>query len=86
MKDGYFETVSDDLILNYHLMHPGGDSAPGDPNLAYFGLVLMHPPTKQDGPFHSFMLQVLTCSIGPGNLLLYNLLLLTTVHSAALVS
>ena len=28
--------VSDDLVLNYHLMHPGGDSAPGDPNVAYF--------------------------------------------------
>ena len=28
--------VSDELVLNYHLMHPGGDSAPGDPNLAYF--------------------------------------------------
>ncbi len=27
--------VSDDLALNYHLMHPGGDSAPGDPNLAF---------------------------------------------------
>ena len=28
--------VSDDLALNYHLMHPGGDSAPGDPNPAFF--------------------------------------------------
>ena len=28
-------TVSDELALNYHLMHPGEDSAPGDPNLAY---------------------------------------------------
>lgn len=27
---------SDDLILNYHLMHPGGDSAPGDPNAAFY--------------------------------------------------
>jgi beta-fructofuranosidase len=27
---------SDDLILNYHLMHPGGESAPGDPNPAFF--------------------------------------------------
>ena len=27
--------VSDDLVLNCHLMHPGGDSAPGDPNLAF---------------------------------------------------
>ena len=28
-------TVSDELALNFHLMHPGEDSAPGDPNLAY---------------------------------------------------
>lgn len=28
-------TVTDDLALNYHLMHPGEDSQPGDPNLAY---------------------------------------------------
>ena len=27
--------VSDDMILNYHLMHPGGASAPGDPNAAF---------------------------------------------------
>ena len=24
-----------DMILNYHLMHPGGDSCPGDPNAAF---------------------------------------------------
>jgi beta-fructofuranosidase len=29
------EYVSRKLALNYHLMHPGGDSAPGDPNPAY---------------------------------------------------
>ena len=23
------------MILNYHLMHPGGNSKPGDPNLAF---------------------------------------------------
>ena len=28
-------TVTDDLALNFHLMHPGEDSAPGDPNVAY---------------------------------------------------
>ncbi len=28
--------VTDELALNYHLMHPGDDSAPGDPNPAYF--------------------------------------------------
>lgn len=26
----------DDAILNYHLMHPGGPSAPGDPNAVFF--------------------------------------------------
>ena len=25
-----------DNALNYHLMHPGGESLPGDPNAAYF--------------------------------------------------
>ncbi|MCC6175863.1 MAG: glycoside hydrolase family 32 protein [Chloroflexi bacterium] len=25
-----------DLTLNYHLMHPGGESAPGDPNAAFY--------------------------------------------------
>ena len=29
-------TISDDLALHYHLMHPGGDSAPGDPNAAFY--------------------------------------------------
>ena len=24
------------MALNYHLMHPGGDSAPGDPNAAFY--------------------------------------------------
>ena len=28
--------VSNDMALNYHLMHPGGDSAPGDPNAAFY--------------------------------------------------
>lgn len=35
MKHKDDSIVSDELVLNYHLMHPGGDSAPGDPNLAY---------------------------------------------------
>lgn len=26
----------DELVLNYHLMHPGGDSGPGDPNAAFY--------------------------------------------------
>ena len=25
-----------DMTLNYHLMHPGGDSGPGDPNAAFY--------------------------------------------------
>ena len=28
--------VSNEMALNYHLMHPGGDSAPGDPNPAFY--------------------------------------------------
>ena len=28
--------VSNDMTLNFHLMHPGGDSAPGDPNAAFY--------------------------------------------------
>lgn len=28
--------TGDDLALNYHLMHPGGLSAPGDPNAAFY--------------------------------------------------
>ena len=27
--------ADEDLALNYHLMHPGGDSLPGDPNAAF---------------------------------------------------
>ncbi|MDP7396047.1 MAG: glycoside hydrolase family 32 protein, partial [Lentisphaeria bacterium] len=27
--------VPDELVLNVHLMHPGGDSSPGDPNAAF---------------------------------------------------
>ena len=27
--------VPDELVLNYHLMHPGAESAPGDPNAAF---------------------------------------------------
>lgn len=28
-------TVTDEQVLNYHLMHPGEDSEPGDPNAAF---------------------------------------------------
>ena len=27
--------VADEMVLGFHLMHPGGDSAPGDPNAAF---------------------------------------------------
>ncbi len=47
-------TVTDELALHYHLMHPGGDSAPGDPNAAFYldgvyhlHYILRHP--WQDG-------------------------------------
>ena len=37
-------TVSEEQALNYHLMHPGGDSEPGDPNAAFCldGVYHMH--------------------------------------------
>ena len=28
--------VTDELTLNYHLMHPGNESSPGDPNVAFY--------------------------------------------------
>jgi beta-fructofuranosidase len=28
--------IAEDFALNYHLMHPGGDSLPGDPNAAFY--------------------------------------------------
>jgi sucrose-6-phosphate hydrolase SacC (GH32 family) len=50
----------DGLILNYHLMHPGGDSSPGDPNAAFcldgvyhLHYILRHP--WQDGHSFSFV-------------------------------
>ena len=37
MKNAFGDTiVTDELALNYHLMHPGEDSAPGDPNAAFY--------------------------------------------------
>ena len=42
--------VTEDMILHYHLMHPGGDSVPGDPNAAFcldgtyhLHYILQHP-------------------------------------------
>jgi len=52
--------ASSALTLNYHLMHPGGDSAPGDPNAAFFldgvchlHYILRHP--WQGKPSFSFV-------------------------------
>ncbi len=49
-----------DMTLNYHLMHPGGDSAPGDPNAAFcldgvyhLHYILRHP--WKDGQSYSFV-------------------------------
>jgi beta-fructofuranosidase len=35
-KSAASDTVPEKMVLNYHLMHPGGDSAPGDPNVAFY--------------------------------------------------
>jgi sucrose-6-phosphate hydrolase SacC (GH32 family) len=44
------QAARDPLALHYHLMHPGGDSAPGDPNAAFYldgtyhlHYILQHP-------------------------------------------
>ena len=49
-----------DMTLNYHLMHPGGDSLPGDPNAAFcldgvyhLHYILKHP--WKDGQSFSFV-------------------------------
>ena len=36
MMESLETTVTEALILSYHLMHPGGDSAPSDPNAAIY--------------------------------------------------
>jgi sucrose-6-phosphate hydrolase SacC (GH32 family) len=53
-------SITDDFILNFHLMHPGGDSIPGDPNAAFYleGLyhlhyILQHP--WKDGISYSWL-------------------------------
>ena len=54
------ESTDTTLALNYHLMHPGGDSAPGDPNVAFhldgvyhLHYIVSHP--WQDGRSFSYM-------------------------------
>ena len=41
-------TVAEAGLLHYHLLHPGGDSLPGDPNAAFYldGVYHLHPPTE----------------------------------------
>lgn len=50
------DTITDELALHYHLMHPGGDSAPGDPNAAFYldgvyhlHYILRHPWQTTEG-------------------------------------
>ena len=52
--------ISDEMVLNYHLMHPGGDSQPGDPNVAFcldgiyhLHYILRHP--WKNGISYSFI-------------------------------
>lgn len=60
MSDSDSNVISDEMALNYHLMHPGGDSAPGDPNVAFcldgtyhLHYILSHP--WRDGRSFSFV-------------------------------
>jgi len=60
MKHTDSEVVSREMALNYHLMHPGGDSAPGDPNVAFcldgtyhLHYILRHP--WMEGKSYSFV-------------------------------
>ena len=53
------DPVADEWLLHYHLMHPGGESAPGDPNAAFcingiyhLHYILQHP--WQEGRSFSF--------------------------------
>ena len=53
-RSAQVDTVPPDRILNYHLMHPGGPSAPGDPNAAFYldgvyhlHYILAHPWKEQ---------------------------------------
>jgi len=48
-------TVAEEMVLHYHLMHPGGDSAPADPNAGFYldgtyhlHYILAHPWRGKD--------------------------------------
>ena len=52
------ESEADPLALNFHLMHPGGDSKPGDPNAAFhldgtyhLHYILEHPYQEKQRAF-----------------------------------
>ena len=54
------DTVAEEMVLNYHLMHPGGESLPGDPNAAFYvdGVYHLHyilaHPWKEKKSFSFF--------------------------------
>lgn len=55
MKHKEEYVVTEEISLNYHLMHPGGDSSPGDPNAAFcldgiyhLHYILRHPWRGED--------------------------------------
>jgi len=54
-------TVPEDLVLNYHLMHPGGETMPADPNAAFYldGTYHLHyileHPWKEKKSSYSFV-------------------------------
>jgi beta-fructofuranosidase len=54
-KSTLSDTVPEEMVLHYHLMHPGGDSAPADPNAAFYldgtyhlHYILAHPWRGKD--------------------------------------
>lgn len=60
VKEAVKEMYDSDMILNYHLMHPGEHSMPGDPNVAFcldgiyhLHYIIQHP--WKDGKSYSFI-------------------------------
>ena len=62
--------TSDPLDLNIHLMHPGGPSAPGDPNVAF----------HIDGVYHLHYIIIMCLLVSIITISITNYLLLTTYH------
>jgi len=55
LKHSDEQVLTEEMFLNYHLMHPGGDSSPGDPNAAFcldgiyhLHYILRHPWRGED--------------------------------------